>query len=239
MARAPKLTPEVQKKFLDAIAINTPFGKACALAGVGEPTVREWISRGKGEHATRKRTPLYAAFADAYARACAYATAHRLVRLEEIGKGGKVIFEKTTVVEKKDGSKVTTTEVRKTAPDPRPDMWALERTEPDFAPPQVKWALGLSEERKKSLVDLAQELAALTSRPWVDPRDRDLPPGAIITVEALPAPPACQECQAATDLSPTAKEDWHSFGHPEVKSFPHMPVSPRRLPQAGGDEPTE
>lgn len=65
MARTTKLTPEIQKKIVEAILGGNYFEVACVYAGVPKATAYEWIARGEGTDPDRPPNELYAQFADA------------------------------------------------------------------------------------------------------------------------------------------------------------------------------
>ncbi len=75
MARTTKLTPEVQRTIVDAIAAGNYASVACRLANVAPATFHEWMARGRAVDPDRPRTHLYASFADAVERAEAEAEA--------------------------------------------------------------------------------------------------------------------------------------------------------------------
>jgi hypothetical protein len=43
MSRPSKLTPETTAKSVQAIELGATFGHACRYAGIGYPTLRNWI----------------------------------------------------------------------------------------------------------------------------------------------------------------------------------------------------
>ena len=47
--RTPKLTPEVQKAIVEAVATLTPRRFAADRAGIAESTLRNWLARGRKE----------------------------------------------------------------------------------------------------------------------------------------------------------------------------------------------
>lgn len=47
MARPSKLTPEVEKKIIDAIRLGNYYEAACAYAGISYTTFYRWMERGK------------------------------------------------------------------------------------------------------------------------------------------------------------------------------------------------
>lgn len=135
--KRPKLTPERQKKILDALSGGGYFEVACEYAGVDARTGFEWLQRGRGEHPTRPCTALYAQFAQAVEKAQADDEVHTIARIKQAGQGGAIIYEKvhrkpdiiTTnekgVTVEKRGE--TVTERRYTSPDWTADAWRSER----------------------------------------------------------------------------------------------------------------
>jgi len=123
MGRPTKLTPAVQQALVTAVTAGVPLASACALARVDYATVCEWRHRGEGRQKHRCRTRLYADFADALRAAFAKDEARRVARIEQDGRGGVVLYRKTTTYD--DGRVVT--EERYTPPDWQADAWYLER----------------------------------------------------------------------------------------------------------------
>lgn len=123
VARGIKLTPERQEKMVQAISMGTPFITACRYVGINPDTGFEWLR--KGEYPAK--APIYANFADAIAQARAQDEMRRIGRIEQAGRGGAVIYRKTTTYA--DGRMVT--EERTAPPDWEADSWHLERSQPD------------------------------------------------------------------------------------------------------------
>lgn len=128
--RAPKLTPDVQKLIVDALAACTPRKYAANRAGVGESTLRAWIVRGK-----REKKGKYQAFLAAIKKAEAEAIIIRIARISKAAQGGQVVERttKTVTVETKDGKRTTTTTTteKHAAPQWVADAWMLERRCPE------------------------------------------------------------------------------------------------------------
>lgn len=120
--RPTRLTPELQQKIVTAISGGIPFQTACRMAGVNEVLACEWRQRGEGTH-KRPKTPLYAEFAEAVARARAQDEARRVLRINQAGQGGTVVYEKTTTFP--DGRVLR--EVRRSEPSWQADAFHLER----------------------------------------------------------------------------------------------------------------
>jgi hypothetical protein len=129
MPRPPKLTPPLQAGIVNAVSIGVPYLQAALLAGIGQSTAMQWRQRGEGTH-RRPQTPLFVAFVEAIKKAEAEDQARRVARIEQAARGGAVVYEKETVTEKADGSKVTVREVRRLPPQWVADAWHLERTDP-------------------------------------------------------------------------------------------------------------
>jgi len=96
MARPTKLTPALQQGIVNAVAVGVPLAAAARLVGVDANTALEWYQRDTGTHPTRPTTKIYAEFAETIKRAKAADEACRLARIEQAGKGGAVVFERTT-----------------------------------------------------------------------------------------------------------------------------------------------
>lgn len=125
--RRPQLTAHIQDTIVTAISGGVPFRTACAMAGVSDGVASEWRKRGEGTHPTRPKTPLYAEFAEAIARARATDEARRILRINQAAQGGAVVYEKTTTYE--DGRVVR--EVRRSEPSWQADAFHLERSRPE------------------------------------------------------------------------------------------------------------
>lgn len=59
-----KLTPELTKRFAEAVEKGHPYSSACDLLGISVTTFTEWVARGEGRH-ERPATDAHAAFAAA------------------------------------------------------------------------------------------------------------------------------------------------------------------------------
>jgi hypothetical protein len=134
--RKPKLTPEVHKAICDMLRLGVPKSQAALKVGVDPDTLRDWIRRGKGRHRTRSADWPYVAFAVDCERAYSDYVARSVGRLEQAGRGGQVLAERTVTRTRKDGTTETTKEVRYTEPDWRADAWRLERLVEEFRPPE-------------------------------------------------------------------------------------------------------
>lgn len=83
--RGTKLTPQVHEKIVRAVRAGSFFSTACLHAGVSPETGWEWLRRGRGED-ERRKTPLYAAFAEDIARANADAELRAQTQLVVAGQ---------------------------------------------------------------------------------------------------------------------------------------------------------
>lgn len=83
MARLSKLTPETQKKIVDAIAEGNYLETAAALGGITYTTLNNWMK--KGEAAS---SGAYVEFLEAIKRAEAEAESLRVSRISKAGKDG-------------------------------------------------------------------------------------------------------------------------------------------------------
>ncbi len=83
MARQSKLTPETQKKIVDAIAEGNYLETAAAIGGVTYTTLNNWMK--KGEVAS---SGAYVEFLEAVKKAEAEAEALRVSRISKAGKEG-------------------------------------------------------------------------------------------------------------------------------------------------------
>jgi hypothetical protein len=126
--RTTKLTAQVHESIVRAVTAGVSLVQAAALVGIGQSTVLEWLVRGEGRF-VRGAQPHYTAFAEAIARARALDEARRIARLEQAGRGGTVVHEKTTTFA--DGRVVV--EKQFSPPDWRCDAWVLEHAYPGFA----------------------------------------------------------------------------------------------------------
>ena len=123
MPRPTKLTPALQRAMVTAVTAGVPLPSAAALAGVDYSTVKDWLQRGFGTRRGRASSALYVSFASSIVRAQAEDEARRVARLEQAGRGGAVIWRKTTTYP--DGRVVT--EERVAPPAWQADAWYLER----------------------------------------------------------------------------------------------------------------
>jgi hypothetical protein len=127
LGRRPRLTPTLQQAIVTAITGGVPFETACRMAGVNPKMACEWRARGEGTDPDRPKTALYADFADAIARARAQDEARRILRINQAGQGGAVIYEKVTTYP--DGRQVR--EVRHAEPNWQADAFHLSRSYAD------------------------------------------------------------------------------------------------------------
>ena len=172
--RRTKLTPEVQKKIVDALHDGNYFEVACEYAGISRITGLEWLQRGRGEHPTQTQLPIYVDFVDAVTRAQAEDEVHTIARLKKAGQGGDVIEETTYQepsvivtkangdIEERMGKKRI---VRRYAPpESQADEWRMERKHTQrwgrkdrvdlhhFITDEVSRLDGLSDEEKAALI---------------------------------------------------------------------------------------
>lgn len=77
MPRPTKLTPDVQKKIVDALMTGATIEKVCAYVGIHKDTFYSWLARGKDSQRTNK----YTDFADAvtHAKAAAHINATKVL----------------------------------------------------------------------------------------------------------------------------------------------------------------
>jgi hypothetical protein len=127
MARTTKLTPAVHKAIVDAVSCGVPLSQAAALAEIEERTVYQWMQRGLGMLSSRPATPLYVQFVQGIQKARAQDEARRVLRINEAGRGGAILYEKTTTYP--DGRVVR--EVKHAEPQWTADAWHLERSRPE------------------------------------------------------------------------------------------------------------
>jgi hypothetical protein len=81
IGRPPRLTPALQEKLVAAVRAVGWINPAARQCSIPEPVVREWIARGRGQHA-RPWTPEYAAFAAAIEAAQADWEASKLALID-------------------------------------------------------------------------------------------------------------------------------------------------------------
>jgi len=149
LGRRPRLTPALQQAIVDAITGGVPFETACRMVGVADSVAHEWRQRGEGTHPTRSQKPLYVDFADAIARARANDEARRILRLNQAGRGGAVIYEKITTYD--DGRVVR--EVRRSEPSWQADAFHLERSYKD------RWGRSMQADVNLNIKALAAKVA--------------------------------------------------------------------------------
>ena len=83
MARPTKLTPEVQTKIVQALTAGNYFETACQYAGIAKAIGYEWLARGENRDPKRKKTQLYADFADAIRLAEAHAEVRAVALIQK------------------------------------------------------------------------------------------------------------------------------------------------------------
>lgn len=83
MGRKSKLTTDVQDKIVQALRAGNYFETACEYAGVSPSTAYEWIQRGEGRHPKRRRTKVYAEFAEAVKKAAANAEVKNVAVIQQ------------------------------------------------------------------------------------------------------------------------------------------------------------
>lgn len=154
MGRPPRLNPELQKRIVTAIAGGNTLEASSWSAGVRPKQVLGWVQRGEGRDKKRRKTKLYADFADAIKKARADGQVERILRIRKAAIGGTVIARTTTTTTKKNGDVVTKVEETFTLPQWQADAWHLERSDPDH------WAL----RDRKELVELRKQIAELEKR---------------------------------------------------------------------------
>jgi hypothetical protein len=127
MPRKTRLTPALQQAILTAIVGGVPYYQACLMADVPPSTATLWRERGEHGHSQQRTAPLYIAFIAAVKKAEAQDEARRLLRINQAGEGGQVVYEKTTTYP--DGRHVH--ELKRTPADWTAHAWHLERKYPD------------------------------------------------------------------------------------------------------------
>lgn len=60
-----KLTPELTKRFAEAVEKGHPYSSACDLLGISHSTFGNWMQQGEGTHPDRPQTAAHVAFVDA------------------------------------------------------------------------------------------------------------------------------------------------------------------------------
>jgi hypothetical protein len=124
--RTPKLTPEVQKLIVEAVAACAPRKYAAKRAGVDDSTVRKWILAGR-----KQKCGIYRTFFTLIKKAEADAIITRVARISKAAQGGQVIEKtsKTITTTDRQGKAVTTVTVteKHAAPQWTADAWMLER----------------------------------------------------------------------------------------------------------------
>jgi hypothetical protein len=146
--RVPKLTPAVQTAICNAVQVGVPVTQAAQLVGVGRSTVLLWLQRGDPQHSACPKA-IYTEFLDAVTRARAIDESRRVARLEQAGRGGAVVHEKTTTFA--DGRVIT--ERTYAPPDWRCDAWYLEHAYPE------RWGRRVQADLSLEIWQLAQDVA--------------------------------------------------------------------------------
>ncbi len=180
--RTPKLTPEIQKLIVDAVAACAPRDVAAKRAGIGQSTLRSWIARGRKE-----RKGEFLAFLAAVKKAEAEAILTRIARIAKAGQGGQVVEKstKTVTVVTKDGKQTTTTVTTEKHAPPQwvADAWMLERRYPD------EFCIY----RKRDIINMNFEIKELKKR--IDANSQRLSDAnqRIQCYEGPPLPPGCRD----------------------------------------------
>src|SRR5262249_5917449 len=117
--------------------------------GVGQSTVLQWLQRGEGRSPRGVQTA-YVEFVEAITRAKAVDEARRIARLEQAGRGGAVVHEKTTTFA--DGRVVV--ERTYAPPDWKADAFVLERRYAD------RWGRTLKADLRLEVQQMVAEVAA-------------------------------------------------------------------------------
>lgn len=118
------LTPALTESIEDAIGKGVSIPCVCAAAGIAESTLRRWIQRGRGDY-HKPPKQIHIDFVRAIERGRARDEMNRVERINASAEGGQLLEE--TIIPTKEGDKI----VRKYArPDPRCDMFMLERRYP-------------------------------------------------------------------------------------------------------------
>jgi hypothetical protein len=151
--RATKLTPAIHEAIVQAVTVGLPLIEAAALAGVAKSTVLQWLQRGEGR-ARRGIQARYVDFVDAITRARAVDEARRIARIEQAGRGGTVVSERTT--RHNDGREVT--ERTYALPDWRADAFHLERAYPERWGRRARLAMDLTRRVRQVAQQVADEL---------------------------------------------------------------------------------
>lgn len=83
-----KLTPELTKRFAEAVEKGHPYSSACDLLGIGESTFRTWVMQGEGTHPDRPQTPAHVTFVTAIKEAKAKRESRWQGVIEDAALGG-------------------------------------------------------------------------------------------------------------------------------------------------------
>lgn len=142
MARPTKLTPVIAQAITAAVSGGVPYLRAAALAGIEERTALLWLARGQRVVQGMPPKEPFIQFFQAITQARAQDEARRVLRINQAGQGGQVVYRRETQVTYrktttyKDGS--VTVEERSTPGEERyaqadwaADAWHLERSRPD------------------------------------------------------------------------------------------------------------
>lgn len=82
MGRPPKLTPEVQGRFIQALKLGLTMDLAASYAGIGKATVYRWMKKGEEE------SGIYRDFRDAVKEAEGVCAAQCMARILRAAEGG-------------------------------------------------------------------------------------------------------------------------------------------------------
>lgn len=134
------LNPDLHDTIVENVRLGVPLREAAVASGVSEPAFHLWMSKGEkellrvdglrsaGEKAeVDPEREHYVRFVEDVTQARADAMARKVKRLDRIAEGGIVVDRTTTTRTLRDGTEETTVRERYAQPDPRPDIFQLER----------------------------------------------------------------------------------------------------------------
>lgn len=159
MARPTTLTPAIAQAVVTAVKAGATVVTAAQYAGIAKATVLAWLQRGEGTHRSRGQTKLYVDFVDAIRKAQAEDEIRRLARIEQAGRGGAVLSEKTLTY--RDGRVLV--ERHYAQPAWQADAWYLERTRPDQYGRRDRMSVQLSIEQvaRQVALETGEEVQAI------------------------------------------------------------------------------
>ncbi len=169
-------SPEYAKQICDRLRLGASFETAAKslqiVHNVKVDRANTWYARGLGQHPTKRPTRLLIEFAKQVEAAEAEGEITLVGAIVKGSRGGDRIYSKTLTRRFPDGSTSTSTTEKKSAAQWSGSAWLLSRRYPE------RWdRVAMEDARQPGLTALAEQLKAISSGKYVDPRCALLPVG--------------------------------------------------------------